>query len=188
MFLFYFCKMTRIFIHGEHASAVMLETPERRQWERWDGTQGCTLSDTFQCMAWPHSTPEQNINMPVKTQFASLWCFHAHTDWTRSSPTVTMNTRDTCLLVNEKTVNSFNVRRHESVFNPWSVNGTTVEILRESEELQWTNINHPARRHSPQRVVYTSRICLTYLTTLRTSSQTFSSGVVVRSGRRNSIP
>lgn len=72
MFYFYFCKMTKIghnFTHDEHASLVMLETPERRQWERWDGTQGCTLSDTYQYKAWPLSTPEQKINMSFKSLF-----------------------------------------------------------------------------------------------------------------------
>ena len=64
------------------------------------------------------------------------------------------------LLVDEESVHSFDVWGHESVFNPGPV-----------LETQKININSFVHHFKRQKVVnFGLHMCLTYLTTLRTSS------------------
>lgn len=53
-----FICIFQFFTRHERASVVTLEAPERRPWERWDGTRGYTPSDTYRYKAGPHPTPE----------------------------------------------------------------------------------------------------------------------------------
>lgn len=116
--------MFQLFTPRERVSVATPEAPERRRWGRWDGTRGCTPSDTCRCRAWPRPTPERTQKTVNSRR--------------RSGRSAQTN----YLLLDEETVDGLDVRRHEPVLNP-----RPGRVQTEAKVQPRININRPKQQH-----------------------------------------